>query len=473
MRTVAMLVLSFAGRLAAIPDEPAASAESSPKHAKPNIVVVLADDLGYGDLGCYGQRRIRTPHLDALAARGVRFTQAYCGGNVCAPSRCALMTGMHTGHSQVRGNTLVKPEGQQPLAAGTPTLARALKSAGYATGAFGKWALGGPGSTGEPSRQGFDEFFGYLCQNLAHEYYPAMLRRHAEAVPLDGRTWSHDRIEAEALDFIRRHEDGPFFCYAAFTLPHGKLQIPELGDYARQPWPRELQTFAAMVTRLDAGVGRIVALLRALRIEDNTLVLFLSDNGAEPYYFRQAGGAALAQQWERTFCSSGPLRGYKRDLYEGGIRTPVILSWPGRIKAGAVSEQVWAFWDLFPTLAEIADAKCPAGLDGVSVAPAWLAGKVVAHAPLYWEFHEGGFSQAVRWDAWKAVRLGSSQPVELYDLAADLAESNDVAAKHPDLVARAEELFRAARTDSLDWPIRQTKTRAPGSTRSIPAKTKP
>jgi len=438
-----------------------------------NIVLILADDLGYGDLGCYGQKKIRTPNLDALAANGTRFTQVYCGSTVCAPSRCALMTGLHTGHGQIRGNTFVKPEGQRPLAANTATLALTLKSAGYATGAFGKWSLGGPGSTGEPARQGFDEFFGYLCQNLAHDYYPKMLRRHAEPVPLDGKTYSHDRIEVEALDFIRRHKDGPFFCYAAFTLPHGDLQIPDVGDYAREPWPRELRIFAAMVTRLDSSAGRIVALLRELRLEDNTLVVFLSDNGAEPFYFHKAGKTALAQEWEKIFHSSGPLRGYKRDHYEGGIRTPAIVSWPGKIKAGAVSEQVWAFWDLLPTLAEIAGAPPPAGLDGVSVASAWLGGKSITHPPLYWEFHEGGFCQAVRWEDWKAVRVGSSQPVELYDLATDPGERRNVAAQHPDLVARARELFRSARTDSPAWPVRSTTERAPGSTRSIPPSLQP
>jgi arylsulfatase A-like enzyme len=407
----------------------------------PNVVFILADDLGYGDLGCFGQRLIRTPCIDRLAAEGVRFTQAYAGATVCAPSRCALLTGKHNGHAFVRGNREIQPEGQVPMPADTVTAAHVMKRAGYATSLIGKWGLGKPDSESVPNTMGFDYFYGYNCQRKAHEYYPEYLWRNGEKVMLHGKQYSHDLMAEEALAFVRRHKDRPFFLYLAFTIPHQKLQVPDLGPYANEPWPDNLKTLAAMTTRMDRDVGRLTGLLKELGLDERTLVIFASDNGAA---------------WrDKLFNHSGPLRGYKRDMYEGGIRTPAIARWPGRIRPGTVSDQVWAFWDVLPTLADLTGQPAPPGLDGVSVLPALLDGKPVAHPPLYWEFHERGFDQAARIGDWKAVRHGLKQPIELYDLKADPGETRDVAAQHPDVVRRFEDFLKTARTDSEIWPIRE------------------
>jgi arylsulfatase A-like enzyme len=418
------------------------------KERRPNVVFILADDLGYGDLGCFGQKRIKTPHLDTLAAQGLRFTQAYAGSTVCAPSRCALMTGKHTGHSVIRGNRELQPEGQEPLPAGTLTVAHLFKAAGYVTGLVGKWGLGGPGSSGEPHRMGFDHFFGYLCQRKAHEYYPPSLWRDTQRVALDGKTYSHDLMTAEALAFVRRHGDRPFFLYLAYTIPHRKYEVPSTEPYANEPWPPPMKNLAAMITRMDRDVGRLLPLLRELGLGDNTLVLFASDNGA---------GHAPA-----FFQSCGPLRGKKRDLYEGGVRTPAIASWPGTIKAGTVSEHVWAFWDFLPTAAELLGARAPGDSDGISFLPT-LRGVPGQrqHRFLYWEFHERGFEQAVRMGDWKAVRHGLGHPLELYDLRTDVGERRDVAVRHPAVVRQIEGFLAAARTDSTLWPIRQGKAQGP------------
>ncbi|MBC7365841.1 MAG: arylsulfatase [Undibacterium sp.] len=408
----------------------------------PNVVFILADDLGYGDIGAFGQKLIRTPHLDRLATEGTKFTQAYAGATVCAPSRCSLLTGLHGGHAYIRGNRELKPEGQTPMPAETFTLGHLMQRAGYATGITGKWGLGQPGSASVPNKMGFDYFYGYNCQLRAHEYYPDHLWRNDQVVPLDGKTYSHDLIADEALDFIRRSKDHPFFLYAAFTLPHAKLQVPDLAPYEKETWPADLKTLAAMITRLDRDVGRIMALLKDLGLDENTLVIFASDNGAA---------------WrDELFAHSGALRGYKRDMYEGGLRSPSILRWPGHVKAGATSPQVWTFWDVLPTLAALTGQPAPAGLDGISVLPAWLEGKPVAHPPLYFEFHERGFTQAARMGDFKAVRLGSKRPVELYDLATDPAEQTDLAASHPAEVKRFEEFLKIARVDSALWPIDET-----------------
>jgi arylsulfatase A-like enzyme len=420
---------------------PRASAAEPP----PNVLFILADDLGYGDLGCFGQKLIKTPNIDRLAAGGVRFTQAYAGATVCAPSRCCLMTGKHGGHAAIRGNRGVQPEGQAPMPADTFTVAHLMKRAGYATGLIGKWGLGHPGSASTPDKMGFDEFFGYNCQTKAHEHYPEYLWRNGEKVVLNGKQYSHDLMAEEALAFVRRHKDRPFFLDLSFTVPHQKLQVPDLGPYASEPWPDNLKTLAAMISRLDRDVGRLTDLLRELKLDGRTLVIFASDNGAA---YRDA-----------LFRHSGPLRGYKRDVYEGGIRTPAIASWPGRIPPGVVSEQVWAFWDFLPTMAELTGQPAPSGLDGVSVLPGLLGGKPVEHPPLYWEFHERGFDQAARIGDWKAVRHGPKQPIELYDIKADLVEQHDVAGSHPDVVKRFEDYFRAARVDSELWPIRETPRR--------------
>jgi arylsulfatase A len=410
---------------------------------KPNVIFIVADDLGYGDVGAFGQKLIKTPHIDRLAAEGTKFTQAYAGATVCAPSRCSLMTGKHGGHAYIRGNREIKPEGQEPMPAETFTIAHLMKQAGYTTGIVGKWGLGKPDSASVPNKMGFDYFFGYNCQLLAHEYYPDHLWRNGEVVPLDGKTYSHDLMANEALDFVRRSKDQPFFLYLAFTIPHQKLQVPDLGPYENESWPENLKKIAAMITRMDRDIGRLMTLLKELNLDENTLVVFNSDNGA---VYRDA-----------TFNHSGPLRGYKRDMYEGGIRTPSIARWPGKVKAGATSDQVWAFWDVMPTLAELVGAKAPADTDGVSVLPAWLGQKTISHPPLYWEFHEGGFFQAARMGDWKAVRLGTRKPIELYDLKTDMSETRDVAAQHPDVVQKLEAFLKSARVDSALWPINENQ----------------
>ena len=417
-----------------------------PAADKPNVVFVLADDLGYGDLGCFGQKLIRTPNIDKLAAEGRRFTDAYAGATVCAPSRCGLMTGMHGGHAVVRGNKAYQPEGQQPMPADTVTVAHLFKKAGYATFSTGKWGLGHPGSSSTPDKMGFDHFFGYNCQSLAHEHYPPSLWRNNEKVMLDGKTFSHDLMTDEAVGFVRQNKDKPFFMFLAFTLPHAKLQVPDLGPYAAESWPANLKTLAAMISRLDADVGRVCQAIKDAGLDERTLIVFASDNGAA--------------YKDELFHHSGPLRGNKRDMYEGGIRTPAIARWPGRIQPGTVSNQVWAFWDVLPTFAELIGQSAPAGIDGVSVLPAILDGKSVPHPPLYWEFHERGFDQAARIGDWKAVRSGYGKPLELYDLKADPGETKNVAAAHPDEVKRFEEYLKSARVESAEWPVKTTAPKA-------------
>jgi arylsulfatase A len=412
---------------------------------RPNIIFILADDLGYGDIGAFGQAKIKTPNLDRLAAEGMRFTQAYAGTTVCAPSRCALMTGQHTGHCPIRGNKELKPEGQQSMPADTFTVAHLFKRAGYTTGAVGKWGLGFPGSPSTPDKMGFDFFYGYNCQMKAHEYYPEYLWRNDEKVMLDGKTYSHDLMAEEALAFVKRNKEKPFFLYVLFTIPHGKFQVPSQGPYANEPWPAQWKNIAAMITRMDKDIGRLIALVKELGLDEKTLVFFASDNGAgyKPDFFK----------------SSGPLRGMKRDMYEGGLRSPTIARWPGKIMPGVVSEQVWAFWDLMPTVAELVGEKTPKNMDGISIVPALLENKRVPRPPLYFEFHERGFDQAVRIEDWKAVRHGTNKPIELYNLKSDLAETNDVSAKHPEVVKRVTEYLKTARVDSDVWPIRDKPLR--------------
>jgi arylsulfatase A-like enzyme len=417
----------------------ASAAQSQPQ--RPNVIFILADDLGYGDLGCFGQKLIKTPNIDGLAKEGMRFTQAYAGATVCAPSRCCLMTGKHGGHAAIRGNREIKPEGQEPMPADTFTVAHLMKKVGYATGLIGKWGLGFPGSACTPDKMGFDYFFGYNCQTKAHEYYPEYLWHNSEKVILNGKSYSHDLMADEALEFVRRNQAQPFFLYLAFTIPHAKLQVPDLGPYEKESWPENLKKLAAMITRLDRDVGRLMALLKELNLDERTLVFFASDNGAAYN--------------DELFHHSGPLRGMKRDMYEGGLRSPSIARWPGKIKAGVVTEQVWAFWDFLPTMAEFTGQPTPPGLDGISILPALLEGKIIEHPPLYFEFHERGFTQAARLGDWKAVRLGTRMPIELYDLKTDEGEAHDVAKQHPDTVKRCEDFLQAARVDSDKWPIRE------------------
>ena len=444
---------------------------------QPNIIFILADDLGYGDLGCYGQEKIQTPRLDRMAAEGLRFTQCYAGATVCAPSRSCLMTGQHTGHTRVRGNE------RHPLLPADVTVAEVLKEAGYRTALIGKWGLGEPGTTGAPTKQGFDEFFGYTNQRHAHNYYPTYLWRNDEKVSLPNQVpnedkegagvatervvYSHDLFADEALAFLERNRRAPFFLYLALTLPHanneaGKrgMEVPDPAPYSNVDWPEPDRNKAAMITRLDRDVGRVLDKLEELELDRNTIVFFTSDNGPH-----REGGAN-----PDFFSSSGPFRGIKRDLYEGGIRVPMIVRWPGEIQAGRVSEQVWAFWDFMPTAAELANAKTPPARDGLSVLPTLLdRPQIEQHRFLYWEFHEGGSKQAVRMGDWKAVRLSPDQPIQLYDLRRDPGEKTDVAREHPRVLEEITEYLRTARTPSDPWPLKQVLQKRP---RLIPSEPK-
>jgi arylsulfatase A-like enzyme len=439
----------------------AGAAAAADLPARPNILFILADDLGYGDLGCYGQQEVQTPHLDRMAAQGMRFTDAYAGSTVCAPSRCVLMTGLHTGHARVRGNARV------PLRPEDTTVAELLQRAGYATGLIGKWGLGEPGTTGIPNRKGFNYFFGYLNQHLAHNYYPDNLWRNQEQVRLPNvvqanvashrEVYSHDMFTDEALAFVERHKDGPFFLYLAYTIPHANneagargMEVPSYAPYEDRDWPEAQKGFAAMVTRMDRDIGRLLDKLAALGIDEQTLVIFSSDNGPH----REGGNNP------RFFRSSGPLRGIKRDLYEGGIRVPMIARWPGQIAAGSTSALPTMFCDFLPTAAELAGVEAPQDIDGQSIVPELLGVQRAGRAQtlpefLYWEFHEGGFEQAVRTGPWKAVRTAPGKPLELYHLPDDLGEQRDVAASHPEIVQRIEAYLRTARTDSPHWPIKR------------------
>ncbi|HEX8070254.1 MAG TPA: arylsulfatase [Pyrinomonadaceae bacterium] len=421
---------------------------------RPNIIMIVADDLGYGDLGSYGQRFIRTPNLDRMARAGLRFTDAYAASPVCAPSRASLMTGQHQGHATIRGN-MGRNNERVPLRAEDVTIAEVLQAAGYRTGVIGKWGLGEPGTTGIPTRQGFDYFFGYLNQNHAHNYYPDYLWRNDARVELPRGTYSHDLFTREALDFIRREAAKPFFLYLAYTLPHANneltrqtgngMEVPSDAPYTREPWSPQQRNYAAMVTRLDADVGRVLALLRELRLDEETLVVFTSDNGPQG---RDEGG------YDQTrFDSNGPFRGLKRELYEGGIRVPLVVRWPRRVRAGAVSAYPLTLCDLLPTAAALAGARVPVGVDGVSALPVLSGRRAPRREYLYWEFHEGGFAQAVRLGRWKAVRKGGGGAVELYDLQTDIAEAHDLAASHPALVRRAAEIMRREHVQSEDWPV--------------------
>lgn len=417
---------------------------------RPNIIYIMADDLGWGDVGCYGQKHIRTPHIDRLATEGTRFTNVYAGASVCAPSRSVLMTGLHTGHTRVRGNAAITggvgPQRRVPLEPDDLTVAEVLKSAGYVTGITGKWGLGEPETAGVPTRQGFDQWFGYLNQQHAHNYYPDYLWRNERRQELpenaagkEGK-YSHDLFTAFALEFVRQQREKPFFLYLAWTTPHGKYQVPSVEPYADQKWEQDYKVHAAMVTRMDRDVGRLMALLKELKIDDRTVVFFCSDNGA---VLRRDG----------VLDSAGPFRGQKGTQYEGGLRTPMIVRWPGHVPAGKVSDVPWYFADVLPTLADLAGATTPKKIDGVSVLPT-LLGKPqdLSQRLLYWEQYSGGFQQAARWGQWKAHRKAAGA-MELYDLAADPAEKRNVAAEQPDVVRRLAAFLKEAHVDSPHWPV--------------------
>jgi arylsulfatase A-like enzyme len=432
----------------------ACAAKSSP----PNIIYLMADDLGYGDLGCYGQKLLLTPHIDQLAAEGLRFTNCYAGGVVCAPSRSVLMTGLHTGHTRVRDNFAqvggVPPQGRVPLEPEDITVAEVLKQAGYATGITGKWGLGEPDTTGVPNRQGFDEWFGYLNQRNAHSYYPPYLWGNEEKVVLEGNQdgkrgqYSHDMFDEWQFGFIRRNKDRPFFLYGSWTIPHAKFEVPNLEPFADRDWPDEAIAYAAMVARMDRYVGRIMALLKELDIDDNTIVFFCSDNGA-------------ANRRDGLFDSVGPFRERKGSVYEGGIRVPMIVRWPGKVPEGTTSHAPWYFADILPTFARLAGTGPPQGIDGISVLPTILGGEQpeLGERFLYWESpSRGSLHQAVRWGEWKAVRFGLDSQLELYDLADDVGEQNDVAQHNPEVVKKIAGFLKTARFDSPHWPTKKQRT---------------
>ncbi len=449
------------------------SDESENAASPPNIIYILADDLGYGDLSCYGQTKFSTPHIDRLASEGMKFTQHYSGSTVCAPSRSALMTGLHTGHTFIRGNKEVRPEGQFPLADSIQTIAEILQEQGYTTGAFGKWGLGPPGSEGDPNQQGFDEFFGYNCQRYAHHYYPRHLWHNQERIELPknaGKNKGHyapDLIQQQRLQFIKENADRPFFLFVPAIIPHAELVAPDEimqkyrgkflpetpyqgtdegeqyreGPYESQKEPHA--AFVAMIDILDGYVGEILQALDEHDLSDKTIVFFTSDNG--PHL---EGGAD-----PDFFDSNGPLKGYKRDLYEGGIRVPLLVRYPGKIIPGTTTSHISAFWDMLPTLAEIAGASYSHPTDGLSMMPTLLgSSSQPQHEYLYWEFHEKGGRVAIRKDGWKAVKYdvlsAPNRPFELYDLTNDIGETNNLAAAHPDIIDEMESILKEAHVPS-------------------------
>jgi len=440
--------------------------------APPNIIYIIADDAGYGDISVYGQQLFSTPHIDSLATHGMKFTQHYSGSTVCAPARSSLMTGHHTGRTPIRGNRNTpgpRPgeESDLPLPPDTITVARILQQHGYATGAFGKWGLGAHWNSGDPQKQGFDEFFGHYRQGHGHTHYPRFLFHNGERIDLDGNTYSHDLFEEKALDFIRRNKDRPFFCFLPILIPHAAMQVPE--EY-KAPWREKfpqyedlvvrysiagevrnpIAAFPAMMIRLDDTVGRIIELLEELGIAENTIIIFTSDNGPAP----EGAGRRV-----EIFNSSGPLRGIKRDLYEGGIRVPFLVKWPAKIESGVVTDHISAFWDFLPTVCEILGVEPPEGIDGISFLPT-LQGNIEAqriHDYLYWEFHEYGGRRALRVGDWKAIQLNvrnnPNSPVQLYNLKEDIGERNDLADRYPEKVERFRKMFDEVRVASPDFPF--------------------
>jgi len=427
-----MLALApLSALLRAVPSEPP---------VKPNIIYILLDDAGIGDFSAYGCKYGVTPNIDRLATEGMKFTRAYSGSAVCAPSRMVLMTGQHTGHILRRANQ--SKIGLLALPAGQTTVARMLQNAGYATGGFGKWGLGNPETTGVAEKQGFDVFFGYYDQKHAHNHYTDYLIRNSVKVPIQQsgkHTWADyapTRIADETLSFIEQNKDRPFFCYAAWTPPHGDYVIPEDPVFSGKPWPEEIKNYAAMVALADRDVGRVMQKLKDLGIDDRTLVIFSSDNGANPEFIEQLG-------------STGGLRGHKRMLYEGGTRTPLIVRWPGKIQPGTTSDLLTAFVDFLPTAAELSGLPAPKGIDGHSIVPTLLGkGQQTRHESLYFEIYEPYFQQAARMGDWKGYRLGTKAPLELYDLKADPAEKQNIAAAHPDIVRKIEAIMKAEHSPS-------------------------
>ena len=423
------------------------------KGARPNIVFIMADDLGYGDPGCYGGELLDTPNIDRLAAQGLRFTQAYAGGPVCTPSRSVLMTGLHNGHTPARDNV---PHYHTYLQEDDVTVAEVLQRAGYRCGGVGKWSLGDAGTPGRATNQGFDTWFGYLNQDHAHYYYTEYLDDDEGRLELSGNTesqaqYSHDLMAERALEFIRESKEQPFFLYAAYTLPHFSsrdedpdgLAVPSIDPYADKDWSTASKKYAAMVRRLDRDVGRMVDLIDELGLTDDTLIIFTSDNG---------GHAEMSGQFD----TNGPLRGHKRDLTEGGIRVPFIARWPGKAPAGESTSEIVTFWDMLPTFAALAGADAPPGIDGIPVVDALAGGKIAKpHEYLYWDYGHcrDRYDQAVRLGRWKGIRHGENGPIQLYDLETDLGEEHDVADRHPEAVQRIRAIMEEAVTPSPRYPV--------------------
>ena len=435
---------------------------------KPNVIYILADDLGYGDIEPYGQEIIKTPHLTQMASEGMLFSQHYAGSTVSAPSRGSVMTGLHTGHSQIRGNKEIAPEGQQPMEGDTYTIGKMMKEEGYTTGIFGKWGLGYPESPSIPKKMGFDEFYGYNCQREAHSYYPDHLWKNEERIILEDnlnggrKTYSQELIHQEGLQFIRNNKDKPFFAMLTYSLPHAELNLPHdsiyhiyedmfeetpySGGYHDSEKPRA--SFAAMVSLLDKYVGEVMQELKDLGIDNNTIVIFTSDNGPH-----MEGGAD-----PKFFNSNGPLRGFKRDLYEGGIRVPMIVRYPNHVKAGSKTDHISAFWDIMPTLADITNIDMPDNeqTDGISFLPTLLnKGNQKEHEYLYWEFHEGGGRLALLQGDWKMVLLNakSEEKVELYNLADDLGETNNLVDHNPEIAKEMYSKLKSIRVKSEIFPL--------------------
>lgn len=430
---------------------------------KPNIIFILSDDLAQGDVQVYGQKLIQTPNLDRMAREGTRYTQAYCGTSVCAPSRSSLMTGLNMGHCPIRANREIQPEGQMPLPANTFTVAKLLKSEGYATACIGKWGMGMFETTGSPLKMGFDHFFGYNCQRHAHSYFPTYLYNDAARFELPGndgkgvgKTYAQNLIADETLKWVRANRERPFFLFYAVTLPHGRFEIDDQGIYRDKPWTEQQKNYAAMVTRLDSDVGRLFDLLGELKIARNTLVIFAGDNGSsfDPK-------SEIGRLFDQTM--GGKLRGFKRTMYEGGLRQAAMAWWPGVVPAGRVTEEPWAFWDFLPTVAELVGARLPEGVktDGHSLVSFLKGGHAPQRDYFYWELHEEGSIQAVRWDDWKAVKNGPRKAIEIYNLKADAGETTDLAGTRPDLVAKAEALMKAARVEDSNWPMRDQRPPRP------------
>ncbi len=440
---------------------------------KPNLIWIMADDLGYGDLGCYGQKVIATPNLDRMANEGLKFTHFYAGATVCAPSRSVLMTGLHHGHTRVRGNAGQRNPIAQALRPEDLTVASVLQRAGYRTALIGKWGLGddGPAGTGLPRKQGFDEFFGYLNQNHAHNHFPSFLWKNETKVSLpnvvtpvgssgggyatEAKVFADDLFADQAIEFVKENKSRPFYLYWSMVIPHANnertrelkngAQVPDFGPYADNDWPETDKGQAAMVSRLDGYVGRMLATLKEIGLAENTLVLFTSDNGPHNESNHDL----------KRFNPAGPYTGIKRSLTDGGIRVPLIAWWPNKIMPHTESEHVAYFGDWMATAAELAGAKIPEGLDSISMVSSFVVGKAkqTQHEFLYWEFHEGGFKQAALYQGrWKGIRQGGpAAPLKLFDQSNDIAEKTNVADKHPEIAIKIGEYLKSARTESPDW----------------------